>query len=75
MATSRANTFNENIAQGMLNVHQSPIFDILKIALLFDLYDECMRMLKGLASLSERKLYGKSLGFVERRLVPKSSYI
>ena len=65
VAASRANSFNENIAQGMLNVHQSPIFDILKIVLLFDLYDECMRMLKGLVYYSKcqlRMFYGKKLG-------------
>ena len=47
LSRSRAKTFNENIGTGLQNVHESPLFEILKVGHNFGLYDDAMRMLFG----------------------------
>ena len=40
----RANVFNENINECIQNHYDSPIFDMLRVALIFDIYDSVMNM-------------------------------
>ena len=37
----------ENVKMGLENIHDSPIFDIMKTALIFDMLDDVMHMLHG----------------------------
>ena len=39
--------FNDNIGEGVKNVHQSPIFDILRISIIYGLYEEVCRQICG----------------------------
>ena len=39
--------FMENITEGVLNRHDSPVFDLLKVALMFELVDDIMHMIAG----------------------------
>ena len=45
---NRANQFARNIEQGLRNQHDSPVFDILKVALVLGLFDKVMRMVNGI---------------------------
>ena len=51
----RARQFDGNIEVGFENKNGSPVFDILKVAHLFELYDEVMRMITGVAFYSKRR--------------------
>ena len=41
----RAIAFNEDIAKGTANTYDSPVFDILRIAIIFDVYNEIMNII------------------------------
>ena len=49
----RCIAFDRNIEDGLTNKFDSPIFNILRMALCFNLYNEVMRMVKGLAIFSK----------------------
>ena len=42
---SRARNFTNNITEGMTNKHYSQIYDILKVAVLYVLYNEVMNII------------------------------
>ena len=44
---SRMYKFNENIADNVRDVNYSPIFDILRISIIYGLYNDVCRMLCG----------------------------
>ena len=39
--------FMENVTQNLSNIHDSPVFDILKVALIYGLLDDIMHMIAG----------------------------
>ena len=39
--------FMENVTDNLLNVHDSPVFDILKVALIYGLLDDILHMVSG----------------------------
>ena len=43
----RTMKFMENIPEGIVNQRDSPVFDILKVALVFGLLDDIMHMIAG----------------------------
>ena len=49
----RCIAFDRNMEAGLTNKFDSPIFDILRMSLCFNLYNEVMRMVKGLAVFSK----------------------
>ena len=52
---SRLVQFNNDIAKGARNEFNSPVFDILKISILYGLYREVCKMLIGVAVFSKRQ--------------------
>ena len=52
---ARTLKFDRNIEIGMINQYNSPVFDILKVAIMFDLYEESVRMIFGLRNFSKRE--------------------
>ena len=50
----RARQFDMNRNVGFDNVYNSPVFDILKVAYLFDVYEDVMRMLTGVIVYSKK---------------------
>ena len=44
MFITRAHSFNEDICNASMNIHDSPIYDILRIATIFDMYGTVMNM-------------------------------
>ena len=53
-AMSRMYKFNENIAECVKDEYYSPIFDILRLSIIYGLYDEVCRMLCGTAMHSKK---------------------
>ena len=51
----RCVAFSSDIGKGVKNEFDSPIFDILRIALCFDLYNEVLRMVNGTALFSKKQ--------------------
>ena len=62
---SRAAQFTRNTDQCVRNQHDSPVFDILKVALILGLFDSVMRMVTGI------QVYDKS---TRRRIVWNSAW-
>ena len=50
---SRADVFNNDIRKGIENLKDSPIFEILRISVIYKLYDEVMRMIHGTVLFSK----------------------
>ena len=46
--------FNENIEEGVENIHFSPIFDILRISILYGLYEDVCKQICGTVVYSEK---------------------
>ena len=49
----RMSHFNGNIQRGVTNVFLSPIFDILRVSIIYGLYEEVCRMLSGITIFSK----------------------
>ena len=50
---SISEVFNNDVRKGIENLNDSPIFEILRIAIMYKLYDEVMRMIRGTILLSK----------------------
>ena len=49
----RADSFNRNMRKGIDNMYDSPIYDFLRISIMYDLHDEVMRMIYGIRIYSK----------------------
>ena len=51
---ARMKQFNNDIGKGVSNIHHSPIFDILRVSILYGLYEEVYRMVIGTVTFSKQ---------------------
>ena len=47
--------FNHNIQRGVENLHFSPIFDILRVSIIYGLFEEECRMISGVVVYSKQQ--------------------
>ena len=47
--------FNHNVQRGIENLYHSPIFDILRISIIYGLFDEVCHMMSGVTVYSKQQ--------------------